>query len=67
MVEKKNESVQNVQQREREAKTFIEKKGSKYVDSLASPEEKKYFEGTVYKNGLPDLVFISYMCSHSYL
>ena len=27
-----------------------------------SEEEKKYFEGTVYKNGMPDLVFISYMC-----
>ena len=67
MVEKDQKNVHNVQQREREAQTFIGKKGAKYIDSLATPEEKEYFEGTVYKNGMPDLVFISYMCSHSYL
>lgn len=62
MVEKEQKNVHNVQQREREAQ---EKKESKYIDSLATPEEKD--EGTVYKNGMPDLVFISYMCSHLYL
>lgn len=62
----KRMNVHNVQ-KEQEAKTFIRKKGKSYVDYLATPEEKKYFEGTIYKNGMPDLVFISYMCSHSSL
>lgn len=37
---------------EQEAKNFIGKKGPNYVLNLASKEEKEYFEGTIYQNGV---------------
>ncbi len=37
---------------EQEAKNFIGKKGPNYVLNLATKEEKEYFEGIIYKNGV---------------
>ena len=37
---------------EQEAKNFIGKKGPKYVLDFATKEEKEYFEGTIYQNGI---------------
>lgn len=48
-------------QREQEARTFVGRNGEKYVCHHATTGEKKYFEGTLYHSGIPDLVLISYM------
>lgn len=37
---------------EQEAKNFIGKKGPKYVLNFATKEEKEYFEGIIYENGI---------------
>lgn len=45
---------------EQEAKNFIGKKGPKYVLNLATKEEKEYFEGIIYKNGVATINFFRY-------
>lgn len=52
--------------KEQEARNFVGRNGEEYVRNLATNGEKAYFEGTIYKNGLPDLVFLSYMTSSAY-
>ena len=47
---------------EQEAKNFIGKKGPKYVLNFATKEEKEYFEGTIYQNGVAT-ISISYLPS----
>lgn len=49
------------EQKEQEARTFVGRNGEDYVCNHATKGEKKYFEGTIYNNGIPDLVFLSYM------
>lgn len=46
-----------------EARCFVGKKGPNYVLLLATKEEKRYFEGNIYHNGVPDLSFISSLAS----
>lgn len=50
-------------QKQQEARNFIGRKGTLYVNSLATEEERKYFEGILYCSGIPILSFISYMAS----
>lgn len=45
---------------EQEAKNFIGKKGPNYVLNLASKEEKEYFEGTIYQNGIATIGIFCY-------
>ena len=54
--------VQKVQ-REQEARSFVEKNGPKYVLNFATEEEKKHFEGILYRRGIPILALISYTAS----
>lgn len=51
--------------KQQEARNFVGKKGIRYVESLATKEEKQYFEGSIYHSGVPDLSLISYMASTS--
>ncbi len=45
---------------EQEAKNFIGKKGPNYVLNLATKEEKKHFEGIIYKNGVANTNIFCY-------
>lgn len=45
---------------EQEAKNFIGKKGPNYVLNLATEEEKEYFEGTIYQNGVATINIFYY-------
>lgn len=45
---------------EQEAKNFIGKKGPNYVLNLATKEEKEYFEGTIYQNGVATIGILCY-------
>lgn len=47
------------EQRKREANTFLNKKGRVYVMQFASIEEKKYFDGILYDNGIPIITIIN--------
>lgn len=46
-----------------EARYFVGKKGPNYVIRFATKEEKRYFEGNIYHNGIPDLSLISSIAS----
>lgn len=46
-------------QLEQEAKNFIGKKGPNYVLNFATKEEKEYFEGTIYQNGVATIGIIT--------
>ena len=50
-------------QKEQEARSFIGRNGLQYVRELATEEEKKYFEGTLYHSGIPILSLLSYLTS----
>lgn len=54
------------ERKEREAKTFLEKKGTGYAINNASLEEKEYFDGILYVDGKPTLYLLSYLSSHVY-
>lgn len=46
-----------------EALFFVGKKGPNYVIRFATKEEKRYFEGNIYHNGIPDVPLISSIAS----
>lgn len=51
-----------------EAHTFLNKKGKIYAINIASNEERKYFEGILYNNGIPSFYLINYsFCSFNSL
>lgn len=50
-------------QKAQEARNFVGKTGPNYVESLATIEERKHFEGILYKGGIPVLALISYIAS----
>lgn len=50
-------------QKEQEARNFVGKNGPSYVQNFATEEEKKHFEGTLYRGGIPELTLLSYMAS----
>ena len=50
-------------QKTQEARNFVGKTGPNYVQNLATIEERKHFEGILYKGGIPVLTLISYMAS----
>lgn len=52
-------------QKEQEALGFVGKNGPGYVQNLATEEEKKHFEGVLYRGGIPILTLISYMTSNA--
>lgn len=52
-------------QRKREANTFLNKKGRVYVIQFASLEEKRYFDGILYDNGIPIIAIINQISSFS--
>ncbi len=47
----------------REVRNFVRKKGPEYVSALATEEERRHFEGSLYANGVPNLSLISYLVS----
>ncbi len=49
--------------KEQEVLNFVKKKGPEYAFNSATEEEKRYFEGIIYENGIPNLSLISYLCS----
>lgn len=49
--------------KQQEARTFIGKNGVKYVQELATENEKKHFEGTLYHRGIPIYSLISRFAS----
>lgn len=53
------------EQKRREANTFLNKKGRVYVIQFASLEEKKYFDGILYNNGIPIISIINQISSPS--
>lgn len=53
------------EQRKQEANTFLNKKGKIYVMQFASVEEKKYFDGILYDNGIPIISIINQISSFS--
>lgn len=53
------------EQRKREANTFLNKKGRLYVIQFASLEEKRYFDGILYDNGIPIIAIINQISSFS--
>lgn len=53
------------EQRKREANTFLNKKGRVYVIQFASLEEKRYFDGILYDNGIPIIAIINQISSFS--
>ena len=50
-------------QKQQEARNFVGRNGPEYVQNFATEEEKKYFEGILYKSGIPILTLISYLSS----
>ena len=52
-------------QKEQEARSFVGKNGTEYVQNLATSEEREHFEGILYQNGNVDLSILSYMSSHA--
>lgn len=53
------------EQRKQEANTFLNKKGRIYALQFASFEERKYFDGILYKRGIPLFSKINQICSPS--
>lgn len=52
------------EQKMREANTFLNKKGKVYVIQFASLEEKNYFDGILYNNGIPIIAIINQISSY---
>lgn len=52
-------------QKEREARSFVGRKGVKYVEEFATKEEREHFDGILYNSGIPLFPFISYLTAKS--
>ena len=43
-----------------EAETFLNKKGKVYAIDIASPEERKHFDGILYNKGVPSFALLNF-------